>query len=286
MIVGSLINRHYILDLLPKTSIVRQFQHEGFDVYSTDWMTPASFDKDMTLQRYSEQYLENAVKKIQNLSGEKKISIFGYCWGGIFSLIYSATYPENVKNLVLHATPVDLEESPTAIEIWTKKMNVDKLVEVFGNIPGPFLNIAFLMRNPIEAYLKYFRFYSEPRTTDEIMTFFSVENWLYDSRPIIGLVFREIVNNIYKKNLLIKNQMYIDDNMIDLKKITMPFLNIVGEKDDLVPPQSSKPVNSVIGSKDKKLIEFPSGHVGLCISSRAHEELWPKVVRWLAEHSQ
>jgi poly(3-hydroxyalkanoate) synthetase len=165
-------------------------------------------------------------------------------------------------------------------------MNVDKLVEVFGNIPGPFLNIAFLMRNPIEAYLKYFRFYSEPRATDEIMTFFSVESWLYDSRPIIGLVFREIVNNIYKKNLLIKNQMRIDDNMIDLKKITMPFLNIVGERDDLVPPQSSKPVNSVIGSKDKKLIEFPSGHVGLCISSRAHEELWPKVVKWLAEHSQ
>lgn len=285
LMVGSLINRHYILDLLPKISIVRKFQKMGFDVYATDWRTPMSYDKDMTLDSYVEQYIERSIEKIQEVTGEKKVSLFGYCWGGIFSLIYSSLHPENVKNLILHATPVDLTYTPTPVEVWTKKLNADKLVDAFGNIPGGFLNIAFFMRNPIEAILKYPRFFSEPRTWDEINQFISVETWLYDSRPIIGHVFSQIIDDVYKKNLLIQNKMKIGNKLIDLKKITMPFLNIVGQRDDLVPPQSCLPITNEVGSTDKKSIEFPTGHVGLCVSSKAHVQLWPQVTKWLAERS-
>ena len=285
LIVGSLINRYYILDLLPKISIIKKFQQAGFDVYATDWRTPKSYNKDMMLDSYARQYLEYAVEKVQETTGSEKISIFGYCWGGIFALIHAAIHPWHVKNLILHATPTDLENKPTSIEIWTKKMNADHLVSVFGNIPGSFLNAAFLMRNPVEVFLKYLRFSWEPRTVDEIERFFSIEMWLYDSRPIIGEVFRKIVDDIYKNNLLIKNKMKVGGKLVDLKKITMPVLNIVGEKDDLVPPQSSRTINDVIGSNDKKLIEFPTGHVGLCISPAAHKKLWPDVVKWLADRS-
>lgn len=285
LIVGSLINRYYILDLLPKISIIKKFQQAGFDVYATDWRTPKSYDKDMTLDSYARQYLEYAVEKVQEITCSKKISLFGYCWGGIFALIHAAIHPWHVKNLILHATPTDLETEPTSVELWTKKINADHLVSVFGNIPGSFLNAAFLMRNPVEAFLKHLRFFGEPRTIDEIERFFSIEMWLYDSRPIIGEVFRKIVDDIYKNNLLIKNKMKVGEKLVDLKKITMPVLNIVGEKDDLVPPQSSRTINDVIDSKDKKLLEFPTGHVGLCISSTAHERLWPDVVEWLALRS-
>ena len=79
--------------------------------------------------------------------------------------------------------------------------------------------------------------------------------------------------------------MRVGPDLIDLKNITMPLLNIVGSKDDLVPPQSSKSIMNVVYSNDKKLIEFPTGHVGLCISQDAHERLWPEVGRWLAQRS-
>ena len=117
------------------------------------------------------------------------------------------------------------------------------------------------------------------------MQFFAIEVWLYDSRPIIGEVFRKIVDDIYKKNQLIKNKMRVGGNLVDLNNLTMSFLNIIGEKDDLVPPQSSKTINAIIPSQDKKIIEFPTGHVGLCVSSDAHEKLWPDAIKWLAERS-
>ncbi|MDC8451409.1 MAG: alpha/beta fold hydrolase [Candidatus Nitrosotalea sp.] len=285
LIVYSLINRHYILDLLPKSSVIKNLQSQGFDVYATDWETPASYDKDLSLARYAEEYVENAVEKIKEITSSDKVSLFGYCWGGLFALIYSATNHDNVKNLILHATPVDIEKQKTTIENWASHLNADNLVDTFGNVPGWLLNFAFFLRNPIENILKYPKYFSEPRTLDEIMQFFTTETWLYDSTPIIGEVYREIVDQIYRQNLLIKNKMRVDADIIDLKDITIPVLNIVGTKDDLVPPSSSKTIMDVIGSSDKKLIEFPTGHVGLCISQAAHEKLWPEVGKWLAQRS-
>jgi class III poly(R)-hydroxyalkanoic acid synthase PhaC subunit len=285
LIVYSLINRYYILDLIPNASVINNLLQQGFDVFATDWGIPGTYDKEMTLEDYAHEYIENSVDEIKEITGSDKISLFGYCWGGVFSLIYSATHPENVKNLVLHATPVDFSEEREIIENWTTHLNADKLVDTLGNVPGWFVNLTFILRNPVEIFLKYPIFFSEPRSLDEILRFFWIETWLYDGRPIIGDVYRKIINDICKKNLLIKNRMQVSGHTLDLGKITMPVLNIIGSKDDLVPSESSKPILSVVGSTDKKLIEFPTGHVGLCTGRKAHEQLWPEVGKWLAQRS-
>jgi polyhydroxyalkanoate synthase len=285
LVVGSLINRHYILDLLPETSIIRHFQQLGFDVYATDWRMPTIKDEDMSLASYAHDFLENAVDKVEEVTGSRNVTLFGYCWGGILSLIYSAIHPKDVKNLILHATPVDFGKPPTVLESWIKDLDVKKFVNTFGNVPSSFLNIAFILRNPLEAALKYPFYFSQPRSIKEITQFFAVESWLYDSVPIIGKTFEKIIDEIYKKNLFIQNKMMLGDTLIDLKKITMPVLNIVGTNDDLVSAESSRTITDVISSKDKKTLEFPTGHVGLCISKTAHKKLWPEVGKWLKEHS-
>ena len=75
--------------------------------------------------------------------------------------------------------------------------------------------------------------------------------------------------------------------LVDLKNFDMPFLNVIAEKDDLVAPESSKALNAALTeSRDKSLIEFKSGHVGLMIGKRAHKEIWPKVREWIIKHSE
>jgi len=285
LVVGSLINRHYILDLLPETSIIRNFQQLGFDVYATDWRMPTIKDEYMPLASYAHDYLENAVDKVEEVTGSRNVTLFGYCWGGILSLIYSAMHPKDVKNLILHATPTDFGKPPTVLESWIKDLDVKKFVDTFGNVPSSFLNIAFILRNPLEASLKYHFYFSQPRSIKEIKQFFAVESWLYDSVPIIGKTFEQIIDDIYKKNLLIQNKMMLGDTLVDLKNITMPVLNIVGTNDDLVSAESSRTITDVVASTDKQTMEFPTGHVGLCISKTAHKKLWPEVGKWLKEHS-
>ena len=52
----------------------------------------------------------------------------------------------------------------------------------------------------------------------------------------------------------------------------MPVLNIVGTNDDLVSAESSRTIINILSSKDKRTVEFPTGHVGLCISKTAHKK--------------
>lgn len=79
--------------------------------------------------------------------------------------------------------------------------------------------------------------------------------------------------------------MKLNGKTVNLQTIDMPLLSIVGVKDDLAHPASSTPVIDAVSSKDKKLIEFPSGHVGLCVSSAAYDKLWPEVIEWLQQRS-
>ncbi len=246
---------------------------------------PTTQDENMSLESYAHHYLEKAVDKVEEITGSRNVTLFGYCWGGILSLMYATLHPEDVKNLILHATPADFGKTPTVLESWIKELDVKKFVKTFGNVPSSFLNIAFILRNPLEAASKYQFYFSQPRTIKEITRFFAVESWLYDSVPIIGKVFEQIIYDIYKNNLLIQNKMMLGKNHIDLKKITVPVLNIVGTNDDLVSAESSRTITDVVSSKDKKTIEFPSGHVGLCVSQTAHKKLWPEVGKWLKEHS-
>jgi class III poly(R)-hydroxyalkanoic acid synthase PhaC subunit len=285
LIIYAFINRNYILDLIPNSSIIRNFQKQGFDVFMTDWGTPSSYDKELTIGHYVNDYLINAVNHIVEHSGSKKVSLLGYCWGGDLALMFSALHPEKVKNIVTFATPGDFNIDNNLLSVWTKSINADSVVDTFGNTPSVFINSSFLLRSPIDVLHKYPHFFFEgdkPKDVNSIMQFLATETWLYDSPPITGEIYRQFVNDCYKKNLFIKNEMIIGEkDKIDLSKIKQPFLNVIAKRDDLVDPESSKAINDVIGSLDKSVIEFDSGHVGVCISSRAHQQLWPKVGDWL-----
>ena len=93
--------------MIPNSSIVRNFQKQGFDVFLTDWGTPSSYDQELTIGHYVNNYLVKAVDHIIKHSGSKQVSLLGYCWGGDLALMFSDLHPEKVKNIVTFATRGD-----------------------------------------------------------------------------------------------------------------------------------------------------------------------------------
>ena len=285
LIVYAFINRHYILDLVPEVSVVRNLLKQGFDIYATDWGTPSAYDKDLTIGHFVNSYMDKSVDLIRETTKSDKVSLLGYCWGGDLVLMYAALHPEKVKNVIVVATPGDFSADDTLLSLWTKNMNVEALLDAFGNAPSVLINAAFQLRNPIENIHKYPHFFEQPHGLESTLEFLATETWLYDSPAVIGEIYREFVNYCYQQNLFIENQLRVDGNIVDLKSVKAPFLNVVAQKDDLVPPGSSTALNDALGSKDKSIIEFSSGHVGLIMGQRAHKEVWPKVGDWLKHRS-
>ncbi len=286
LVIYAFINRHYILDLLPQVSVIRNLMQQGFDIYATDWGTPGAYDKELTIGHYVNNYLDSSVDSIMKHANADKVSLFGYCWGGDLALMYASLHPEKVRNVITLATPGDFSLDNGLLALWTRNIDADAIVDAFGNAPSAFLNAAFALRSPIDFLHKYPHFFEKQRDLQSIMEFFATEAWLYDSPPVIGEIYRQFVNDCYKKNLLMQNKLVIGNNMrVDLSNIKVPYLNIVAANDDLVAPESSKALNKAVGSADSTLTEFRSGHVGTCISPNAHKDLWPRVGQWLKERS-
>ena len=299
LIIYAPINRFHIMDLNPKRSVVRNLLSNGLDVYLLDLGYPTKEDDKLSLNDYVD-YIKDAVQAILKKEGErqgqrqenKKISILGYCWGGILALIYTALEAANtiqnhdhdntVKSLTLMATPVDFSKENTILANWSRAVDIDKMIHEFGNMNGQILDLAFAMRNPPRyTFDKYFKLFKKLYDKEFVNTFIDVERWLYDTPPVPGNLHRQIINNCYKDNLLIANKMKINNNSIDLRNITVPLLVIDAEKDDLITTESALAVSDYVSSSQKDFLKSPGGHVALCISDNAHEKLWPKAANWI-----
>ena len=107
LVCFALVNRPYILDLQPDRSVIRQLLKRGFDVYMIDWGIPTAADRTLRLQDYVCRFMKNVANFVVNQSDSPKINLLGYCMGGTMSTMYTALYPEQIKNLILMAAPID-----------------------------------------------------------------------------------------------------------------------------------------------------------------------------------
>jgi polyhydroxyalkanoate synthase len=290
IIIFALVNRPYILDLQPGRSVVEVLLRHGMDVYLIDWGVPGDEDKGLNLDIYINKYIRDVVNKVKKISGSAKVSILGYCMGGTISAMYTALYPEDVKNLILMTTGIDFKASTEGLlNLWGDKsyFNVDEFVDAYGNAPPEFLQTVFLFLKPVQNLVsKYVNFYEKLDDKNLVDNFLAMEKWLNDNIPVAGEAFREFIKYCYQENLLAKNKLKINNKLVSLRKIRCPVLNLIAEKDHLVPPATSLVLEKLISSKDKATIVFPTGHIGLSVSTKSLKELWPKVCSWLAERSQ
>jgi polyhydroxyalkanoate synthase len=120
---------------------------------------------------------------------------------------------------------------------------------------------------------------------EKLVNFLRMEKWIFDSPDQAGEAFRKFLNELYKKNSLMKGELEIGGRNVDMKRIDMPVFNVYAEQDHLVPPACSRPLKGMISSTDYSEKSFPVGHIGMYVSSRSQRELAPAIAGWLRERS-
>ena len=286
VLVYALINRYYMMDLQPDRSMFKVFLDAGMDIYVVDWGYPTRGDKFLTMTDYIEDYLDHMVDHVRARTGRPKVNLMGICQGGTFSGIYAALHPEKVRNLVTIVAPFDFDTDTGLLNVWSKHMDVDKMVDTFGNIPGEFMNVGFLMLNPVRLMFdKYRSFLENLDDANFVANFLRMEKWIFDSPDQVGECFRQFLKDLYQQNKLVKGELEIGGRKVDLKKIDMPVLNTFAEADHLVPPACSRHFTEMTSSKDTEVLAYPTGHIGMFTSSRSQTEYTPAIARWLADRS-
>ncbi len=287
LIVYALVNTYKMLDLQPDRSYIKNLLDNGLDVYLIDWGFPSRGDRYLSMDDYVNGYINNCVDFIRKKHRIEKINILSICQGGTLSIIYACLYPDKVKNLVTHVTPVDFSTNDGLLFRWSKSMDFDKLVEGFdGLIPGYFLNQGFDMLKPMMKLQKQQALAGSLDDEDKLMNFLRMEKWISESPAQAGECFRQFMKELYQENKLIKGELEVGGRKVNLKNLTMPLLNIYATEDHLVPPAATIPLNDHVGSKDKELYSFKGGHIGVFVGGKSQKELAPAVINWLKKRDK
>lgn len=282
LLVQALFNRETVLDLQPDRSVVRHLLKEGIEVYLIDWGDPSPVDRYLTLDDHLNGYLNNIVDFIRSRHDRPALNLMGVCMGGTFCLMYAALHPEKVKNLITTVTPSNFDTDKGLLHIWLKEIEVDRLVDAFGNVPGNLLTIGYLLLNPARMLFdKYIGFLENMDNQEFVENFIRMEKWIFDSPAIPGETLRQLIKDLYHDNLLIQGRMELGGVRLDLQRVTMPVLNIYARYDHLVPPEACQDLTQRVASQDTEDICLDSGHIGIYVGSRFQKELAPRIAGWL-----
>ncbi|MFT3765251.1 MAG: alpha/beta fold hydrolase [Minicystis sp.] len=110
LLVPSMINRWYVLDLRPGASMADALVRAGIDTFCLDWGTPQDEDRYLSWDDVIAR-LGRMVRAVRRETGAPKVGILGYCMGATLSSVYTALEPDSVAALANLAGPVDFSKA-------------------------------------------------------------------------------------------------------------------------------------------------------------------------------
>ncbi|MCA1397358.1 polyhydroxyalkanoate synthase [Bradyrhizobium sp. USDA 4501] len=287
LIVMATTNRGYILDLVPGQSFIEFLLRRGFDVYMLDWSAPKPEEKSLRMEDYVLDFIPESVRRVQQDSGEKDVSVIGYCFGGVLSLLYGSIFNDGpMKNLICFTTPIDFREMKLFSNFADRRyFDVDRLIDSTGNMPPELILQSFDMLRPAARVVGQIQLWDNIWNDEFVKSYRMFDRWATDTLPLAGEYFRAITKDLMWDNKLYNDTMTVGGREAKLADIKVPILHAVAEHDHIVPYDAAKHLITKIGSEDKEEVMLKGGHVSLVAGANAIKRLWPKLDSWLSKRS-
>jgi len=282
LIVPSLINRWYVVDLRDGASLVQGLTNAGIDTYCLDWGVPEDEDRYTSWAEVIDR-LRRTVRRVKRAAGVPRVGLLGYCMGSTVAGIYAALYPETVAAFVNLAGPFDFSKGGFLAELVDPRwFDADAIADA-GSVSAQQMQSGFGALRPTMDMAKWVRFADQAHSKKARLAFRTLEAWANDNVPFPGEAYRTYIKELYQENRLLEGTHRVHGRVADLRNIRCPVLSIVAERDAICPPDAATAINRACGSSDTLVLSVPGGHVGAVIGSRASRELYPKTAEWLRE---
>ncbi len=289
LVVPSLINRSYILDLAQNNSLMRFLARQGFRPFLLDWGSPGGEERDFTLTDYIAGRLEGALDAVLALCGRPPV-LMGYCMGGNLALALAGRRHRDLQAMVLLATPWNFHTVGQPIIRATTNffLSVQPIVEHLGVMPVEALQTMFSAVHPGQTIAKFRAFADLPQDSEKAKAFVALEDWVHDGVPLAASVARECILDWYRKNSPQKGQWRIAGDPVRPQNLrqavgasgaALPILAALPTLDRIVPPASAAALLSEIPWADT--LPLRAGHIGMIASRKAPDMLWSPLVTWL-----
>jgi polyhydroxyalkanoate synthase subunit PhaC len=283
LLVPSLINRWYVLDLRPGASLVEALVAAGLDVYLIDWGVPGDEDRYLTWDDVLER-LARAVRRTRRAARAERVSLIGYCMGGTLAAIHAALDPGAVAALVDLLGPVDFAHGGALRRMVDRRWFDADAITAAGNVSPTQMQAGFVALRPTLDLGKLVGLVDlalSDRAARE--SFAALETWASDNIPFPAAAYRTYLSELYQDNALAAGHHVALGRAVHLAAIRAPILTIVAERDTICPPAAALALNDLVSSSRRDVLSVPGGHVGAVVGSRAPSAVHAPLAAWLAD---
>ncbi len=274
LVVPSLINRAYVLDLAPERSLLRHLSANGAHPLLLDWGWPGAEERQFGLAEYVLR-LERALATLT-----APAVLLGYCMGGLLALAAALRQPGQVQALALLATPWDFHVG--ALHTVSAAMTLGQQAAVLpagSTVPVDTIQALFALADPASVAKKYRAFAGLDPNSERARMFVALEDWLADGVPLAARAAQECFQSWYGENTPGQGRWRVADTLVAPADLRMPVLIALPAHDRIVPPQSAAALAGLIRSA--RLLHPAAGHIGMVAGGRAREQLWQPLTDWL-----
>jgi poly(3-hydroxyalkanoate) synthetase len=282
LVVPSLINRAWVLDLAPGRSMLRHLAAAGHRVLLLDWGWPGEAERGFGLTDYVAGRLERALAALAALG---PLLLVGYCMGGLLALALAQRRPDRVRALALLATPWDFhaggpQAARQAQAAAALLPALEPAMAASGTVPVDVLQTLFAGIDPFAIARKFRAFGRLDPASARAAQFVALEDWLNDGVPLAAPVARECLGGWYARNEPARGRWRIAGAVVDPAAWTGPALVAIPRGDRIVPPESARALAAALPAA--QLLDVPAGHIGMAAGTGAEAALWRPLLDWAA----
>jgi polyhydroxyalkanoate synthase subunit PhaC len=280
LVVPSLVNRAYVLDLMEGHSMLRWLAEQGVRPLLLDWGWPTQRERRFTMTDYVAGRLERAMTAAVEITRQPPV-LAGYCMGGTLAVAAAQRRPDLISGLICLATPWDFHqpEAGRAKQAADLLPVLEPILSAGGSLPVDVLQSLFVFSDPWDVARKYRSFAQLPQDSARASLFVALEDWLNDGVPLGADIARTCLRDWYGANLPASGDWAIAGMSVDPGAIRQPTWVAIPNRDRIVPPESARALAERIAGAT--LHRPAAGHIGMVAGMQAKAVLWQPMLQWL-----
>jgi len=285
LIVPSLINKAYVLDLLPENSFLKSLSCAGFRPLLLDWGIPGPEEIAFDIDTYVTRRLEPALAVAKDLKGAP-CALLGYCMGGTLAVGSLRRDPGQASCLVAIGAPWDFTRAQglaaevkltlSQLGITRLRAHIRAISDAFGFVPKEVFELLFAIIDPLQVSRKFRRFAAMDRNGSAARQFSALEDWLADGVPMSGPAAENLLIDWHLENAPARGSW--PDGALR-PTLDLPALVIAGRRDSIAPLQVADSIRSILPGA--RHLRPDLGHVGMITGAKAATLVLDPVVAFL-----
>ncbi|WP_442755033.1 alpha/beta fold hydrolase [Methylocystis sp. JAN1] len=212
------------------------------------------------------------------------VDLVGLCQGGWLALLHAARFPQKIRRMAVIGSPIDMAAEASVLSEpvdRTSDFAIDRLIAAGGGVVKGAHMAPLWPRETCAERRIVDALQIEPPFEAACEAVAAFQAWDRRLLDLPAPYYREVVQYLYRDNLLSAGGFPALGRRVDLSALDQPLFLLAGSQDGVTPPAQLFALKNIVRGAVETAVA-PCGHLALFMGRRTIENEWRRIAGWLS----